>query len=91
MTLVADALAAGALALVVLALVTLVRVALGPTLPDRVVAVNGAGTLTVVVLALFAVGLDEPGLLDVALVYALLNFLLSLGLSTFALERGGIL
>ena len=47
--------------------------------------------LTVVVLVLLAVGLDEPGLLDVALVYALLNFLLSLGLSSYAVERGGIL
>ena len=89
--LVADALVGAALAVVVLAVLSFYRVVRGPTLPDRVVAVNGIGTATVVVLALLSVGLDEPGLLDVALVYALLNFLLSIGLARFAVERGGVL
>ena len=80
-----------AVAVVGLAIIAFYRVVRGPTLPDRVVAVNGIGTATVVVLALLAVGLDEGGLLDVALVYALLNFLLSLGLAKFAIDRGGIL
>lgn len=91
MTLVTDALLGGALGLVALAFGMLVRVVRGPTVPDRVVAVNGVGTLVVVLLVLLAVGLNEPGLLDVALVYALLNFLLSLGLSSYAVDRGGIL
>ena len=57
----------------------------------RVVAVNAVGTITVVVLALVAAGLDAPGVLDVALVYALLNFVLSIGLAKFFVERGGVL
>jgi multicomponent Na+:H+ antiporter subunit F len=55
------------------------------------VAVNVVGTTAVVVIALAGAALGEPGFLDVALVYALLNFLLSVGLSKFTIERGGVL
>jgi multicomponent Na+:H+ antiporter subunit F len=81
----------GAAALVGLAGILLWRVVVGPTTADRVVAVNVVGTATVVVIALAGAALDEPGFLDVALVYALLNFLLSLGLARFSAERGGLL
>ncbi len=89
--LVVDATLYGAAAVVLAALSASYRLVRGPTLPDRVVAVNGVGTATVVVLVLLSVGLDEAGLLDVALVYALLNFLLSVGLAKYAIERGGVL
>ena len=85
------ALLAGATALVLLALALLGRVVIGPTTPDRVIAVNVVGTATVVVIALVGAALGEPGFLDVALVYALLNFLLSIGLSKFTIDRGGVL
>jgi multicomponent Na+:H+ antiporter subunit F len=90
-TLAVTGLLAGAVALVGIALVLLWRVAVGPTTADRVVAVNVVGTAAVVVIALLGAALDEPGFLDVALVYALLNFLLSLGLARFSVERGGLL
>ena len=90
MTTLSAGLLAGATALVVLAAVAGLRAVLGPTVQDRVVAVNAVGTTTVVVVALVGAALDEPGLLDVALVYALLNFLLSVGLSRFLAERGGL-
>ncbi|WP_327053848.1 monovalent cation/H+ antiporter complex subunit F [Halomicrococcus gelatinilyticus] len=89
--LVTTGLVGGALALVVLALALFGRVAVGPSTADRLVAVNVIGTAAVVVIALLAAAFDEPGFLDVALVYALLNFLLSLGLARFSVERGGIL
>ncbi|MFC5368392.1 monovalent cation/H+ antiporter complex subunit F [Salinirubrum litoreum] len=89
--LVADILLAGAAVIVTLGVVLLGRIVLGPTTPDRVVAVNVVGTATVVVIALVAAALDQPGYLDVALVYALLNFLLSVGLAKFSIERGGVL
>ncbi|MEF8819896.1 MAG: monovalent cation/H+ antiporter complex subunit F [Haloferacaceae archaeon] len=82
---------AGAGALVVVAAALLWWVVVGPTTADRVVAVNVVGTGAVVVIAFLAAGLDEPGFLDVALVYALLNFLLSVGLARVAAERGGLL
>jgi multicomponent Na+:H+ antiporter subunit F len=86
-----DALLVGAAGLVLLAVLLLGRIVLGPTTPDRVIAVNVVGTATVVVIALLAAAVDEPGFLDVALVYALLNFLLSVGLAKFSIERGGVL
>jgi len=85
------ALLLAAAALVALGLGALGRAVRGPTVGDRAVAVNALGTSTVVVIALVAAALDEPGFLDVALVYALLNFLLSIGLAKFAVERGGVL
>jgi multicomponent Na+:H+ antiporter subunit F len=87
----ADALLVGAAALVLLGVALLGRIVLGPTTPDRVIGVNVVGTSTVVVIALLAAALGEPGFLDVALVYALLNFLLSIGLAKFSIERGGVL
>src|SRR6056297_3648933 len=76
-----------AVVLVALAGVVGYRVVVGPTLQDRVVAVNALGTTAVVVLALLAAAFDDPGLLDVALVYGLLNFLLSVGLARVLGER----
>ena len=78
-------------AFVALAVVTLYRVARGPTTHDRVVAVNATGTTTVIIISLVAVILDEPVFLDIAIVYALLNFLMSIAISTFTVERGGVL
>jgi multicomponent Na+:H+ antiporter subunit F len=45
----------------------------------------------VVILGLLAAGLDEPWFLDIALVYALLNFLMTIAISKFTVERGGII
>ncbi len=77
--------------LMVLAVAVFYRAVKGPTTQDRVLAVNVLGTNTVVVLALLAEGLGEPSLLDIALVYALLNFLMAVAISKFTVERGGVL
>ena len=69
----------------------LYRAVVGPTVQDRVVAINAVGTVTIVVLALVAAARGDPGILDVALVYALLNFVLSIGLAKFLVDRGGVL
>jgi multicomponent Na+:H+ antiporter subunit F len=76
---------------ILLAIALLYRVFKGPTMQDRVLAVNVAGTNTVVVLALLSVGFGEPSFLDIALVYALLNFLVSIAISKFIVERGGVI
>ncbi|WP_224332249.1 cation:proton antiporter [Haloprofundus halobius] len=88
---VADALLGAAAAFVALAVVVLYRVAKGPTMQDRVIAVNVIGSNTVVILAFLAAAFGEPGFLDVALVYALLNFLMSIAISKFTVERGGVI
>ena len=78
-----DALLVTAAALVVLAIVVLYRAVRGPTMQDRVVAVNVLGTNTVVILALLSAALDVPSFLDIALVYALLNFEMATAIRKF--------
>lgn len=63
--------AAGAL-LVALALM-LARAVLGPTVFDRVLAMNTIGTLAVLLLAVLGFLTGRPEFLDVAIVYGLLN------------------
>ena len=55
--------------------ITLIRALRGPTVYDRVLAVNSFGTLTVTVLALHGFLTDRPEFLDVAMLYALINFI----------------
>ena len=80
-----------AAAFVLFAIVLVYRIVAGPTMQDRVIAVNGIGTNAVVVLALLAAALEEPGFLDIAIVYGLLNFLMSIAISKFTVERGGVI
>jgi multicomponent Na+:H+ antiporter subunit F len=91
MTFVEDVLLVAAAAFVVASLVGVYRIVRGPTMPDRVIAVNVIGSNTVIVIALLAAAVGEPGALDIALVYALLNFVLSIAISKFSVERGGVL
>ncbi|WP_049982172.1 cation:proton antiporter [Halorubrum sp. BV1] len=88
---VGDVLLYAAAGFAVLAIGMLYRAVKGPTMQDRVLAVNVLGTNTVVILGLLAAALDEPTFLDVALVYALLNFLMAIAISKFTVERGGVL
>jgi multicomponent Na+:H+ antiporter subunit F len=90
-TFLVDVLLAGATAFVLASVVAVYRVVRGPTMQDRVIAVNVVGSNTVVVIALLAAAFGEPGALDIALVYALLNFLLSIAISKFTVERGEVL
>ncbi|MFP8957117.1 cation:proton antiporter [Natrialbaceae archaeon A-CW3] len=76
---------------VVLAIAMFYRAVAGPTTQDRLLAVNVLGTNTVVILALLAAGLEQPWFLDIALIYALLNFLMAVAISKFTVERGGVL
>ncbi|QLH79301.1 cation:proton antiporter [Halosimplex rubrum] len=91
MTFVENVLLGAAAAFVLTSLVALYRIVDGPTMPDRVIAVNVVGSNVVIVIALLAAAIGEPGALDIALVYALLNFLLSIAISKFTVERGGVL
>ncbi|MFW5935122.1 MAG: monovalent cation/H+ antiporter complex subunit F [Halolamina sp.] len=80
-----------ATAFILVSLVGVYRAIVGPTTPDRVIAINFVGSNVVIVIALIAAAIGEPGALDIALVYALLNFLLSISISKFQVERGGVL
>lgn len=53
----------------------LTRALLGPTVYDRVLAVNTFGTKTVLLIAALGFLTERPEFLDLALVYALINFI----------------
>lgn len=55
-------------------LLALVRAIMGPTVYDRVLAVNAFGTQTVLLIAVAGFLTQRPDWLDLALVYALVNF-----------------
>lgn len=52
----------------------LIRAILGPSIYDRILAGNAFGTTTVIMIALLTLALDNPMYLDIALIYALINF-----------------
>lgn len=55
-------------------LLALVRSFLGPSIYDRILAINAAGTCTVLFIAVLGFLTGRPDFLDIALVYALINF-----------------
>ena len=63
------------LAILVTLGLALARALLGPTVYDRIAAINMFGTKTVLLIAVFAFLSGRTDLLDIALVYALINFI----------------
>lgn len=66
---------AAAVAILVTMVLAITRALLGPTVYDRILAVNMFGTKTVLIIAAIAFMSGRPDLLDIALVYALINFI----------------
>ena len=56
-------------------IILLYRIYLGPTLYDRVIAVNSVGTLAVLIIGVVGFLRQRPDFLDIALLYALMNFI----------------
>lgn len=67
--------AAVILAILVTLGLVLARALMGPTVYDRIAAINMFGTKTVLLIAVFAFLSGRMDLLDIALVYALINFI----------------
>jgi len=68
----------GSAALTLLALtiaLTFIRLYKGPSLPDRVVALDILTTVGIAITAVYAVITDRPVILDVATILALISFL----------------
>lgn len=64
-----------------------VRLVRGPTLPDRVVALDMMTLAIVAFCGLMAVLAEDPAFLDVALALALVGFLATVALARFAERR----
>ncbi|HAE26332.1 MULTISPECIES: monovalent cation/H+ antiporter complex subunit F [Hyphomonas] len=61
----------------------LLRAFIGPTLYDRILAVNSFGTKTVLALGLLGFVMDRPEFLDIAITYALINFVSTIAILKF--------
>ena len=59
---------------------SLVRAGLGPTWFDRVLAANSFGTKTVLLIAVYLFGTGHPEYIDLALLYALINYVATIAL-----------
>ena len=64
-----------ALAILAVMALALVRAVSGPTIYDRILAVNIFGTKTVLLIAIMAFISSRLDVLDIALAYALINFI----------------
>ncbi len=71
---------AAIIAVLIAILLTLLRALLGPTVFDRILAVNMMGTSIVVFVALLGFLNERPQFLDVAVVYALVNFVATIAI-----------
>jgi len=67
-----------AVLLLLFMLISLFRLVLGPTVPDRVVALDTINTLIIAGMILFGAAMEEVIYIDVAIVYALLSYIATL-------------
>lgn len=80
-------LAAGGALIAIGMLLVFLRLARGPSLPDRVVAFDAMATMATGGLVIAALGTGQAVLLDIALAVALVSFLGTIALA-MSLERG---
>jgi multicomponent Na+:H+ antiporter subunit F len=69
--------------------IVLYRVVRGPSVFDRIIGINAIGTKTIIIIVLISYVFQRPSFLDIALLYAILNFIGSVVVSVY-LERGGV-
>lgn len=80
---------AASLVILFAVLLCLYRVVKGPVIMDRIIGVNVIGTKTIAVIVLTGYIFDRPEFfIDIAFVYALINFLGALTLSKYFERKG---
>jgi len=75
---------AAIIAIFVAMLMAIARGIFGPTLYDRILAVNMFGTKTVLLIALLGFLMGRPEFLDIAIVYSLINFISVIGILRYS-------
>lgn len=70
-------------------LIKFVRIARGPSLPDRVVALDLMATFIIAISAVYSVASGQPSYLDAAVVLALITFLGTVAFAFYLHRRGG--
>jgi len=80
---------AGAIMIMLLIFLSMIRALAGPTAADRVVAINIITTYTLVIITLIARIYEQVYFLDIAMVYALMGFIATIGVAKY-LEKGAL-
>ena len=75
--------ASAAIAIIAAMILALIRAFAGPSLYDRVLAGNSFGTKTVLLIGVMGFLTGRPDFLDIALLYALINFAATLAILRF--------
>lgn len=75
--------------LMVALVLTVARLIMGPTLPDRVVALELIAAIVVGLIGTYSIATNVPDFIDVAIVMALMAFLAAIGFASY-LEKGGL-
>lgn len=79
----------GAILIMVMIFLSLIRAVIGPSAPDRVVAINIIGTETLLIITLIARIYKQVYFLDIAMVYALMSFITTIGIAKY-MEKGAL-
>lgn len=77
------------IAILAATLISVARAAAGPTAFDRVLAVNAVGTLAIIAICVFGFFDGRALFLDIALLYALINFIGTIAVLRFFRFGGG--
>ncbi len=68
--------------------ISAVRLALGPTAPDRVVAIDALSSLVIASIVLLSLMLSNFIFIDIAIVYAMFAFVGTLAISKYLMGKG---
>lgn len=71
-----------------LSIFIMIRILLGPTIFDRLMAFNSLSSKIIMIIVLFALALDQSYLLDIALAYTLFSFISTVLIARFVRKRG---
>ncbi|NQV57034.1 MAG: pH regulation protein F [Rhodospirillales bacterium] len=74
---------AAAAAVLIAMVISIIRLILGPTVYDRILAVNAFGTKALLLIAILGFLTERPEFMDIALVYALISFVTTIALMKF--------
>lgn len=78
-----DILMTAAIIFVILIFIAGIRMWLGPTNADRMLALDVINILVVIIMIILSIRFDQPSFIDVAIIYALLSFVGTLYIAKF--------
>lgn len=67
-------------------IISLIRVIIGPTLPDRVVALDLVAFIAIGFIATFSIDSNQPAYMDAAIVLALIAFLGTIAFARYVMQ-----